>query len=422
MQNGFRQGRRGADNLFILTSAIEIARKQKKGLLTCFLHCSKAYDTVPRNQLWETLEDLGMENKWIKLLEAIYTNNSVVLSIDKQSSSRIRTTTGLRQGCPLSPTLFALYIAELEVRLMWTRCGFELSVRDENETSKTRIPGLLFADDLLLIAHTYQEMEVLLSVTTEIGLEKKLNFNPDKSAVVIFNTERLGQPTSMTIQGQHIEVLDRYKYLGITINDGPNYLQIQEQIWKKEANKAVQQLHAQCLWTFNRLEISRVQWKATAVPKLTYANAVLASRATNQLTAMFERAQTAAGRWALGVTGFKVANEFIQGELGWSTFEAREAQSKIRYFTRISAMDSHRWPRMIMSMMAIDNSYTLAVTRLKVLRNKYSCGDIPLEYSEDGRPKIGLFNKHVKTRVRESMEETWKTGMESKSSLSGYRE
>ena len=57
----------------------------------------------------------------------------------------------------------------------------------------------------------------------EIGSEKKLRFNPDKGAVMILNTERLGQPTSMTTQGQLVEVLDRYKYLGTTMSDGPNY-------------------------------------------------------------------------------------------------------------------------------------------------------------------------------------------------------
>src|SRR5713101_5925446 len=39
-QNGFRSGRRGEDNLFILTSAIEISRRQNQGLICAFLDCS----------------------------------------------------------------------------------------------------------------------------------------------------------------------------------------------------------------------------------------------------------------------------------------------------------------------------------------------------------------------------------------------
>ena len=95
------------------------------------------------------------------------------------------------------------------------------------------------------------------------------------------------------------------------------------------ADIALQRLHAQSLWTFNRFEISKIQWKATAVPRITYGNAVTASKGSKKLISQLEKIQLEAGRWAVGITGFKVANEFIQGEMGWSTFEAREARSKL---------------------------------------------------------------------------------------------
>src|SRR5215204_3189631 len=75
MQNGFRTDRRGDDNLFMLTSMIEICRRQSKGLITCYLDCTKAYDRIDRDHLWETLRDLGMEEGWSNLLKAIYTDN-----------------------------------------------------------------------------------------------------------------------------------------------------------------------------------------------------------------------------------------------------------------------------------------------------------------------------------------------------------
>jgi hypothetical protein len=123
----------------------------------------------------------------------------------------------------------------------------------------------------------------------------------------------------------------------------------------------------------------------------------------------------------MGITGHKVAPEFVIGQLGWSTFEAREAQSKIRYFARISAMDSNRWPRMILSTMVIEKIQTEAVKRLGYLRDKYSCGDIPLEYTIYNTPRIAFFNNNVKKRIKEKMEEMWYENMNSKSSLALYR-
>ena len=422
MQNGFRRDRRGEDNLFILTSAIEIARKQRKGLVTCFLDCTKAYDRISRDNLWQTLERLGMDARWIQLLKTLYTDNSVIVKVGDVGSSRIQTRIGLRQGCPLSPILFALFIAELETRLMETKCGFEVTVRAVDDSPPQKIPAMLYADDMVLMGHTYDEMSVLLRVATDVGNEKGLQFNPSKSAIVIFNADRLGEPKEMVIQGQHIEVQDQYKYLGITLCNAPDYLLQQENIWRKDAHRVLQRLHAQCLWTFNRFEITRIQWKATGVPKLTYANAVLASRASKQVTAALERTQLAAGRWAMGITGHKVASEFIMGEMGWSTFEAREAQSKIRYFARISAMDEHRWPRMVLSMMASESIYTEAIKRLKYLKIRFGCSDIPMEFKETNEAKIELFNRNVKKRIREKQEEIWREAMNSKSSLEFYRE
>src|SRR5713101_1902151 len=87
MQNGFRPGRRGEDNLFILTSAIEISRKEKIGLICAFLDCSQAYDRVNRNRLWEILAAKGMDNKWIELLKPL--NNNVILKHGQHESRKV---------------------------------------------------------------------------------------------------------------------------------------------------------------------------------------------------------------------------------------------------------------------------------------------------------------------------------------------
>ena len=178
-------------------------------------------------------------------------------------------------------------------------------------------------------------------------------------------------------------------------------------------------MHAQCLWTFNK-EISEVQRKATAVPALMYANAVLASTNSKTLTAYLDKTQMAAGRWALGITTYRVANEFIIGELGWSSFEAREAQSKIRHLARIGSMRPDRWPKMVLFMMANVHVYTEAVKRLKHLRIKYRCGSVPLICTEDGKPRLSKFYKDVKDKVRETQDRLWREGTTRKPSLDLY--
>ena len=143
---------------------------------------------------------------------------------------------------------------------------------------------------------------------------------------------------------------------------------------------------------------------------------MLASRASEQLVALLDRTQAAARRWTMNIVGHKVATEFILGLLDWSTFEARKARSKMRYFAWISAMGASRWPRMIVSMIALENISTDAMRRQKFLKEKYGCTDIPLEHWEDLTPKLKRFYNSVSNRMQDKFTDTWKEGMNSKPS------
>ena len=86
--------------------------------------------------------------------------------------------------------------------------------------------------------------------------------------------------------------------------------------------------------------IFKIEWKATTVSKLTYANSVLVMDAGLRLE--LEKTQRDARRWTLGIPGARVSNEFVEGELGWSCVEARDAQSKLRYLERMRSMPHAR--------------------------------------------------------------------------------
>lgn len=76
MQHGYREGMRGDDCRFIITSAIEMARAQRRGLIATFLDCTKAYDKVCRAKLWSVLAKLGLHTDTIKLLKLLYQDNN----------------------------------------------------------------------------------------------------------------------------------------------------------------------------------------------------------------------------------------------------------------------------------------------------------------------------------------------------------
>jgi hypothetical protein len=198
-----------------------------------------------------------------------------------------------------------------------------------------------------------------------------------------------------------------------------NYLTTREKSWTRTAEKTVHQLHAQTIWGFDKFETSKVQWKAVGVPKLTYANAVLTP--TDKTRRTLERQQSQAGKWAMGIPNSKVASEFVEGELGWSSFEAREAQSKIRYFHRVQNMEEYRWPKVKLNMMSQYNIETSWIKRVHALTDKYDCKDIKIEETEEGFKMHRKFQKDVKRKVSKQSEEMWRRNMQAKKSLEIYR-
>ncbi|XP_018497555.1 uncharacterized protein LOC108865225 [Galendromus occidentalis] len=240
-------------------------------------------------------------------------------------------------------------------------------------------------------------MEKLLQITSTFGEERGLIFNPAKSAVLEFNRVDDTTDKNLFIQGKIIPKERTYKYLGIHLSTDANYLEDQEKIWKEKTRKALYQLHAKVLWKFNRFETTKIQWKATCVPALTYCNTVTVM--SNTLRKNIESAQRQAARWALGEPACNLANEFLKGELGWSTFEEREAKSKITYFKRIQEMADERWAKQMLTMMSINNAKIKAVERLKTLSLKYDCDNIVVKRSEAGEACLNTFKKSVEKKI-----------------------
>ncbi|XP_049269910.1 uncharacterized protein LOC119385332 [Rhipicephalus sanguineus] len=169
LQNGFRPGRRLDDILFVVTQCAEIARKEGRTLLCCFLDVEKAYDNVPHGPLFACLSDLGLPQLLISTIRRMYSENVVSVQLGDIITGPIRVNKGLRQGCPLSPLLYILYASRLEWALLNSNLGFSMRFSTTSASENHHLPGLAFADDLVLMAESQQELQSLLDICqTEI--------------------------------------------------------------------------------------------------------------------------------------------------------------------------------------------------------------------------------------------------------------
>src|SRR6185503_11709786 len=129
-------------------------RKQGKETYCCFLDMRKAYDTVFRNGLWSRLLEVGLRGKLWRVLRNLYSIVESCVLVGDERTDWFSLDEGLRQGCILSPRLFAIFIDGM------ARAVKNAKTRDILE--KLKLSTLLFADDALLIASSPEELQFLL--------------------------------------------------------------------------------------------------------------------------------------------------------------------------------------------------------------------------------------------------------------------
>ena len=114
---------------------------------------------------------------------------------------------GVRQGDPISPKLFTATMEDVFRNLEWQSHGIE--VHGEHLTHPR------FADDILLVSHTPQELETMICELSEESKKAGLNMNIKKTKVMLSNRS---QDYTITVDGKIIEKVDHYIYLGKRIS------------------------------------------------------------------------------------------------------------------------------------------------------------------------------------------------------------
>ena len=93
-------------------------------------HCSVedegAVDSVDRSKLWQVLGSKGLQGDFLRSLQRLYDNDFVVTEVAGVSTKPVYLGRGLRQGCSLSPILFALYIADMSWDISLSLLGVKL--------------------------------------------------------------------------------------------------------------------------------------------------------------------------------------------------------------------------------------------------------------------------------------------------------
>ena len=103
--------------------------------------------------------------------------------------------------------------------------GITLDIRNNEITIYLRLFTLLYADDTVLMADSPEELQNCLNAFASYCQIWKLLINTDKTKILIFGgRKRSNTRFHFTLGDNVIEMVDKYKYLGVFFSQSGNFL------------------------------------------------------------------------------------------------------------------------------------------------------------------------------------------------------
>ncbi len=304
-QNGFRPGRSCIDQIRTPTNIVETRKNMKKSTFTAFIDFSKAFDRINQNLLWHKLQHLGIPDKLFSTLQCIYGHVQYCVRINGVRTDWFNVSSGLKQGCLLSPILFNLYINDLVLLLNNAGHGVDLD--------GVKVNVLLYADDLFFVANCEQDFQAMLDILHQWCLTCCMAVNSKKSLIVHFLPVSMARSIFIFhIWDDPIHYVNKYKYLGLLIDKHLDY-QYTATMVTNAAGHALGVLIAKVKsYGAVSYDCYTKLYNALVQPIIDYGASIWGTKEYTCLAAVQHRAC----RFFIGV-GKYTPNFAVQGDMGW---------------------------------------------------------------------------------------------------------
>ena len=169
-------------------------------------------DFINRDLLIHVLAKFGIKNNFLRIMEALLTNTESAIKFNGKTTRWFPTKAGMRQGQNDSTTLFALYVNSLADKIKNLNLGIKIG--------DTEISILMYADDIILLAETQEGLQCILNELHTWCKRWRMTVNTEKPQIIHFRPKRSLKTKTLFHYGSSlIDIVERYQYLGITVNE-----------------------------------------------------------------------------------------------------------------------------------------------------------------------------------------------------------
>ena len=328
-QYGFMPGKSTTDAMFALRMLMERYREGQKELHCVFVDLEKAYDRVPREELWHCMRKSGVVEKYVRIVQDMYEDSVTAVRCAVGMTDRFKVKVGLHQGSTLSPFLFAMVMDRLtdEIRLEspWT---------------------MMFADDIMICRESREQAEASLE-RWRYALERRgMIVSRSKTEYMCVNEREGGG--MVRLQGVEVGKVDGFKYLGSTVqSNGECGREVKKRVqagwsgWRRVAGVIC-----------DRRVAARVKgkvYKTVVRPAMLYGLEAVAL--TKRQEAELEVAELKMLRFSLGVTRMdRIRNEYIRGTAQVGRFGDKVREARLRWFGHVHRREAEYIGRRMLKM------------------------------------------------------------------------
>ena len=185
---------------------IEDSFREKKHTVAVWIDMEKAFDKVWTDGLINKLTNIKISHRMLKWIKSYLDDRQALVKANEFKSKTEDLTNGVPQGGVLSPTLFLIFINDIQKQM-----------------TKNVFPSL-YADDLALICSEEElgtakvRLQATLNNITKWTAEWGLSVNKSKTTYTVFTLSTKKSEVKLEINGHHLQKNDSPTYLGVTFD------------------------------------------------------------------------------------------------------------------------------------------------------------------------------------------------------------